>query len=433
MSFILEFDNLCTTAYLAISLCWFIHWCLGPLIRHRRAEHRVKKYRRIADFTALNAGALEERLKLRAKPNARLVLAFNLDNSFTTVDKHVHQEFLKRANNAIRLVRTQDWIELGKVTETILNLCMEYFRRELPYVPLAPLVRVVSFSLVLHVLFDVEPSEIDLSEARIATDAINRLWTQSKDQNSIPSLYDKTLLNNALSKLLPQQFPCDRASHPLNLIMPAYETLWRVVLQTFVSVASRNRDPNTWEALQEAVENVPQCFCQKGNDVEARVLSIAKEGLRLYPPTKRVYRATSIEDGDSGIIAADVEACHRDCEVWGPDALEFKPARFHNWSREDTTKSQGQSNRFKLQTENFQKFNYFPFSVGTHACPAAAGFGERIITLLVIELTRHFWTRQKGLKIHFGNVEVQEQHSAPLPSGRDDMENWVLEVEGGDR
>jgi hypothetical protein len=64
-----------------------------------------------------------------------------------------------------------------------------------------------------------------------------------------------------------------------------------------------------------------------------------------------------------------------------------------------------------------------------HGCPAAAGFGERIITLLVIALVRQFGTRETGLNMYFGNEVLQQQgSSSPLPSGRSEMENWVLEV-----
>lgn len=125
---------------------------------------------------------------------------------------------------------------------------------------------------------------------------------------------------------------------------------------------------------------------------------------------------------------ADVEACHRDCDIWGTDALQFKPTRFHNWSRGDATKT---STQWRLPAKkNWEKLSYFPFGVGKHICPAAAGFGDKMIALLVVELARRFGTRQTGLKIHIGDVEIQKQISIPLPSGRNEMENWVLEVEG---
>lgn len=133
-------------------------------------------------------------------------------------------------------------------------------------------------------MFKTEPWEIDLDEAFKATKAINMLWIQSKDQDATPSLYEKTLLNNTLEKLLPNQPVGDDHFHPLELIMPAYETLWRVVLLTFVSVASQNVDAIITDELREAVKNVPECFCQK-NDAEMRALAIAKV-IHARPPIK---------------------------------------------------------------------------------------------------------------------------------------------------
>ncbi|KAI1119061.1 hypothetical protein F5Y14DRAFT_438150 [Nemania sp. NC0429] len=390
-------------------------------MRHWRVETQVMEQRRIADFSFFNAKSLEDRLKLRAKSNARLVTAFDIHNSFTTPYEGLHKKFLKEAKSAIDKGHTEDWIELGKVTQTILNACQGHFRDGSPYIPLATFVRVVSFSVVLHVLFGIEPSGIDLNEAIKATTAINRLWIQSKDRRVLPSLYEKKLLDNALEKLLPNQLVGNGDFRPLDLIMPAYETLWRVVLLTFVSIASQNTDPLTAEELREAVKNVPECFCQN-NDAEMQALAIAKEGLRLYPPTKRIYRATSTADNESGAISADVEACQRDWRVWGFHALDFMPIRFHHWNNKDGSKG---------YLEELQKLSYFPFGLSRHICPAAAMFGDKIITLLVVELARHFGTRETGLKIHFGKVGAQQNLPGPLPSGRDDMENWELEVDEG--
>ncbi|KAI0405827.1 cytochrome P450 [Xylaria palmicola] len=418
-------------AFVALTMitCCF-EWIFRQQEYYRPVEVRAKEHRAIADFSFLNAQTLDERLILRSKPNARLVMAFDIENSFTTSDKHVHQAFLKKAQDAVRLVRTEDWVKLGGVTRAILNFCLGYFKDELPYTPLASVVRLVSFSLILHVLFGIEPSRVDVDEARKATEAINRLWIQSKNHHSVPSVYDKILLHNALNKLLPHEsFSTDRP-HPLDLIMPAYETLWRVVLLTFVSIASQNRDPDTAEELREAIANVPQCFC-RDNDAEMRALAIAKEGLRLYPPTKRIYRATSTVEGESSVVAADVESCHRDRRVWGPDALQFRPSRFHAWSCVDpayVARPLAPSKR--LPVSDVQRLSYFPFGVGKNRCPAEAGFGDRIIALLVVELTRRFGTRQTGLKIHFGQVEDQQWFSTTLPSGRSDMEGWILEVTG---
>ncbi|KAI0509059.1 cytochrome P450 [Xylaria bambusicola] len=389
--------------------------------------------RAIANFSFAGTTNLHNRLQLRAIPNTRLIRAFHLENSFTTSDVYVHRNFLKKASQAIRLIQTEDWVKLGTITQTSLDLCLKHFKDGLPYVPLASLIRVVSFSVMLHVLFGVDPLEINLDEARKATDAINRLWVQSKDKDFIPSLYDRTVLNNALEILLPAEYPCEASTNPLNLIMPAYETLWRVVLLTFVSIAYQTDDPKTTEELQEAVRNVPQCFCQ-GGELEMKALAIAKEGLRLYPPTKRIYRARLCVSprGEKDPVTADVERWHRDSRVWGATAGVFDPQRFHprghERDREDNVVAPTANLQPTRQTLDYQRIGYFPFGVGRHMCPAAAGFGERIITLLVVELTRRLGDRQTGLKIYFNNTTLQKATRTLLPSGRSDMENWVLEL-----
>jgi len=285
---------------------------------HRIIINRVKDTRCIADFTVFNARSLEERLHLRAKPNARLVHAFGLNNSFTTTTKDVHTQFVKRAKDAIQACGTDDWRRFSEVTKRILNSSIDYFSDELPYLPLAhsmfsrfisflihskkanlpvdnrvfpnseianrpKVVRIMSFGLVLHALFDVEPSEIDVQDARTATEAINRLWAQSKECGSAPSPYDKKRLDNALRRLLPQHYPSvTTEGNPLNLIMPAYETLWRVVLLTFVSVTGRGVDPSTSKEFLQAINNVPGCL-NRNDDAERHALAIAKVCIAQSP------------------------------------------------------------------------------------------------------------------------------------------------------
>jgi hypothetical protein len=107
------------------------------IIPHRIIINRVKEARRIANFEAFGARSLEERLQLRATPNARLVRAFNLNNSFTTTSRDVHMQFIKRAKDVIQACGTDDWMRFGKVTKAILDSSIEYFHDESPYLPLA--------------------------------------------------------------------------------------------------------------------------------------------------------------------------------------------------------------------------------------------------------------------------------------------------------
>lgn len=56
-----------------------------------------------------NSGAMNRNsaVKSRAIPNERLVLAFGIDNAFTTSDKKRHKEFNVEAKNAIQMTEAQ--------------------------------------------------------------------------------------------------------------------------------------------------------------------------------------------------------------------------------------------------------------------------------------------------------------------------------------
>ncbi|KAI1431822.1 cytochrome P450 [Xylaria sp. CBS 124048] len=388
--------------------------------------------RQIADFSYFNTRTLEDRLILRAKPNHRLVLAFGIDNSFTTINKHDHQKFLKKAHDAIR--STKDWIGMGSLIKPILVRYLTPFDGGGPRtIRLAPLVRVASFDLVLHIMFGVKPAEIDNNAVIKVTEAINLLWIRSKDADFTPSSADADLfksLNESLEELVSSRFRQNDCARPLDLIMPAYETLWRVVLLTFVSVMNilgNKVESDEAEACHHMLHKVPKCL-GLGNADEMRALTIAKEGLRLYPPTKRVYRATSTTEHDSDVLAADVEACQRNEQIWGPDALEFKPTRFRDWASESTVVSVSMEALGLMNSKELKRLSYFPFGVGRHECPAAGLFGERMITLLVAELAAFFIRYPGGLNLRFGNIKDLRKIPTPLPSDRSEMDDWFADV-----
>lgn len=67
---------------------------------------------------------------------------------------------------------------------------------------------------------------------------------------------------------------------------------------------------------------------------------IVCEALRLYPPTRRVYRSYQSSTGTFYTVAADIESTHRATVLWGDDALVFLPERWSSlpdskeWSNE---------------------------------------------------------------------------------------------------
>ena len=130
-----------------------------------------------------------------------------------------------------------------------------------------------------------------------------------------------------------------------------------------------------------------------------------QEGLRLYPSNNSIYRA-ALDDSEPP-ISADVQALHRDLDVWGHDALEFRPERFDNLTP-------------------LQEKAYFPFSLGSHKCPAFGGFGNRMVTMLVVSMGRVL-SPEAG-KLNFRDAKLDNEVGIPLPTGRDEMEKWSWDV-----
>lgn len=80
---------------------------------------------------------------------------------------------------------------------------------------------------------------MDNESTSTITESINALWILSKD-NKVPSEAEGLTLKKALAVLFPdmnllETKPVDNRENPLNLIISAYETLWRVVLSGFLS------------------------------------------------------------------------------------------------------------------------------------------------------------------------------------------------------
>lgn len=104
-----------------------------------------------------------------------------------------------------------------------------------------------------------------------------------------------------------------------------------------------------------------------------------------------------------------MELCHRHPEIWGADALQFRPERFGDLTE-------------------IQKKAYFPFGLPKHQCPAQSGFGERLVTLLVVALARALAPPGRSRVLFRGDGVLDADKAAPLPTGRADMDDWVVLV-----
>lgn len=262
-----------------------IFWLLERANEERRRAARalILDTRAIAGFNLAGEEfcSAQRRLELRAIPNQRLVTVFEIDNSFTTTDTEHHKEFLTRATHAIQGTDGGTWTRLFDVASRAMRLADTHVRVEsrvqLPQIPLARLVRTVTFMTILDVLFDVDPAYVAVEDVVMATETINELWMQSKCNSEDPmSVTDQQqCLRTALHKMIPDEaYLGDARDNPLNIIMPAYETMWRVVLLTFVAAAFRTTDPETTELFRSVTQQVPECL---GTDAGEHVaLAFAK-------------------------------------------------------------------------------------------------------------------------------------------------------------
>ncbi|KAG4431986.1 hypothetical protein IFR05_012537 [Cadophora sp. M221] len=352
-------------------------------------------------------------LKSRAKPNERLVTAFGINNAFTTTDSGYHKTFVKQAKELIR-TNDNEWTSLAIAAADIVDHDLTSLRDESNSEPilLVKFVQSLVFRIVIVKFFPGSdtPSAEDVD---FITSKINSHWLASKHSSGedlMKLLNDKKELLRKLHSFIHPHTQARRCiqdpveDNPLNWILPAYETLWRVVLHCFLEARFR-ATPADSLIYQATIERFFAQPCQLTFDTplspaEITVKNIVDEALRLYPPTRRINRQLPDEE-----VAIDVEYLHRDVDTWGVDALQFLPAR---WSM-----------------KTFQKGGYMPFGMGNFECPAKNTFGPMMIGVLVGALMGGV---REGLEIVLDGVAGDVFGPGPLEGGREAYSGLELRI-----
>lgn len=352
---------------------------------------------------------LLSKLEARAGPNQRLVEAFGIDNSFTTTDDSRCKEFRTKAEEAL-VSRTRDWAAWSSMAEVIvrneLEAVEELGRTE---IRLVTLVQTLTLKIALHVLFKSEPDLVQNAAYESIAEDINEIWMSSKKRRNL-DWSDSTDLHQLLEDILPP--PTSSLvpqRNPLNLILPAYETLWRVVLRCFVEVVYRDptsREAAGWrEVLKDFLHDPTREQLDDASKLGVSAAWIAKESLRLYPPTRRVYRHYKLGSQERVITAAaDVETAQRDPAVWGSDAARFVPTRWRSINR-------------ARESRIFMAFGARPFS-----CPAKENFGPRMIALLVAALSEGVGEGWHLVAYHTEDDLIE----GPMKTGRESYRTMYL-------
>ncbi|KAK3990812.1 hypothetical protein QBC44DRAFT_264329, partial [Cladorrhinum sp. PSN332] len=384
--------------------------------RQAQIEEWLRDQRSIITFQfAGSTKSKDDHLILRARANLGVRQAFGIENSLTTTSPEAHRAFLSLASSHVN-ERTRDWTKLYKTAKTFLEGEIATALGAGQHIQLAECIQCACLTVVLLDNFAVDPAALPRQSLVIIASEINKQWLKSKSKTPGVILNKSHLLDETISALRLIHSKSPHAlllpQYVLGVIMPQYETLWRVVLLAFVTAYHRQPNP----ALAQRVANVPGCLGKPAQEKEA--LKVAKESLRLYPSNKRIYRCTSFSSTTTtttttaATVKADVETCHRSPMIWGQDSLRFRPERFDSLTEQ-------------------QREAYFPYSLRPHRCPAFSGFGDRMVTMLVVVLGRCLGP-EVG-KVRFGGGDallllLDADGEMPLPTGRDEVEGWSLEL-----
>lgn len=337
----------------------------------------------------------------RAIPNQRLVRAFGISNAFTTTNTAYVKLFRTRAENLMNSLDSNGWKRVADLTEQLVRTGIAQPTAGITGIRLDTLTQSVSLKTVLHVLFALDPLQFDNNTIQALAEGIHYLWVKSKGDTPITD-EDRARVTSPIIQLFGPQSTSPQ-DNKLNLILPAYETLWRVVLFGFIEVAfGANAHPGWNSALaQYLARPEPATFTRRTQDLstevtgtEVSVHDIVRESLRLYPPTKRVYRAYKTASQEiPNVVAADIEACHRLPHIWGDDSKQFVPSR---WAKMEEETHQAKA----------MKKAFMPFGGGQFICPASGVFGPRMIGLLIAGLAGEvkgaewrLWIREAGSEV----------------------------------
>ncbi|KAL4886034.1 hypothetical protein BJY04DRAFT_213573 [Aspergillus karnatakaensis] len=361
----------------------------------------------------------------RGLPNQALRRAFGVQNAFTTDNAPAANEFVRHVRGLIT-TSAVDSTGLSRTLSSML-LNMDWALTDIHRgvrrrrVPLAPLVRALALKASLTMLFKTREG-IDLENKRLSDlgNIIHKSWMDMKSaREEVMEFKDNSILKERLSAVFGKHeveaFVKDPQSNPLNLILPSFETLWRIVLRLFLVILNQD---DYHQALLDFVQTpTPTQFkLALGQDgISAELL--VKEALRLYPPTRRIRRAYQFADDDSiTTVAADIEACQLDKNVWGADALQFNPARWRKGSASDA------------ESRKFLAFGSRPF-----LCPASNEFGSMMIGLLA-GILLGVVTGRTGPEWVLGSdsaTDMEELHTGKrLRNDRDAYERVFLELTG---
>ncbi|KAG6336996.1 hypothetical protein ID866_2097 [Astraeus odoratus] len=316
---------------------------------HKKVHNSAQMIRKLLNPAGTPIALL---LRARAAPNQRLVHAFGITSTFVSADPEIHRDFVATARKVIsRLsVKGEGWKMFSQAAEDAVTRLLQNEQVEYDV-----FMQCVTFMIVLIALFDVDPDLLHLDDLVFVTSKINMRWADSK-KNDITSLAQDDSLDK-MRCYLERWIDQDQHPNPLNLILPAYETMWRVVAVTVAHVHCYGDNNLREVVLKFADRPTEEQFESLGEEgMSPSMKGIVTEVLRLHPPTKRIAREIQIPWWKRAFVPsleiADVQAAHLS-PIYGENTAAFEPTRFHS-------------------SRSSEQPTLFSFGYGKLSCPAAS-------------------------------------------------------------
>ncbi|KDR82044.1 hypothetical protein GALMADRAFT_135420 [Galerina marginata CBS 339.88] len=289
----------------------------------------------IRDTLHPHAACIQELLAERADANQRLVRVMHITNTFVSSNPQVHDRFVTHARLLLTSAQRRGWADFQAIAVEAVQWQLSKANTPLSQQQsFDSFIQNITLVVVLVGILQIETPIQSLchKDVTVVANSITTLWALSKKPGPIPPTIFKEL-TTCLRRLVVDE---EKFPNPLDFVIPAWETLWRVVATTIAYTYSDEEMKKTFEEFNVCPSD--RAFLGTGEDISVK--GIVNEAMRLRPPSKHIGRSKSrlwcprflecwIWSGITRVKTyADVERLLR-CDIWGPNSEDFMPTRHH--------------------------------------------------------------------------------------------------------